>query len=59
MRITIETTEPQDQYSHKVVREVYGDDLKAIELIRVIREALLGFGYSKETVDEALGEAGL
>jgi len=53
MRITIETTNSQPEYSQKVVKEVPFDDLDIWQVVDAIRELLLAYGFAESSVKDA------
>ena len=57
MRITIETTNSQPEYSQKVVKEVPFDDLDIWQVVDELRELLMAYGFSVESISGAFDSA--
>lgn len=52
MKVSIENTQTKDGYSVSV--EAPSDDLNITEVARMVRAALVAFGFHGETVDKIL-----
>jgi len=57
MRITIETTASEPQYSHKAIVEVPMDEQDIYEMGELIKYALRGMSFSDEVISKLFGEA--
>lgn len=56
MRVTIETTNSDPKYTHKVIVEVPGDDLGITEMHQLVWNALSGSGWLESQVKEIMGD---
>ena len=52
MRITIETTNSDPEYSQKVIIEDPTDDKTVDDMVEMFKQALLGCGYSPENIKD-------
>lgn len=56
MKITIESTDMKESKSIKASVELLGqDDADIHEVMQLIKQCLLGYGYSESSVEEYIG----
>jgi len=56
MKITIETTDPKHIYDKTASVSVGHDDVCADQLVRLLRDVCLGYGYEPDTVEQMFNE---
>ena len=59
MRITIESTVSEPDYSIKATIETAQDDYSVAELMLYIKQVLLGYGFHEDSIDRAIIEEGI
>ena len=56
MKITIESTDKESIYSTSATVSVGHDDVEADQLLALLKQACLGYGYPPQTVSEMFDE---